>query len=70
LGFRGDSDSGFSSCAAPTYYHASKYFYNQHLDVWKFNLELSIALIEISIEFIINLEYFQIVWKSEFGSSE
>jgi len=28
-------DSGFSLCTAPTYYHASKYFYNQLLEVWK-----------------------------------
>ena len=34
------------------------------------NLELSIALIEMSVEFIIKLEYFPIIWKSEFGSSE
>ena len=34
LGFRGVLDSGFSSCAAPTYYCGSKYFYNQCPQVW------------------------------------
>ena|SRR5882724_612516 len=33
LGFRGVLDSGFSSCAAPTYYCGSEYFYNQHPQV-------------------------------------
>ena len=33
LGFGGVSDSGFSSCTAPTYYCGSKYFYNQHPQV-------------------------------------
>ena len=34
------------------------------------NLEVSVALIEMSIEFIIKLRVFPIVQKSEFGSSE
>jgi len=33
-GFRGVSDSGFSLCAAPTYYFGSEYFYSQHPQVW------------------------------------
>jgi len=33
--FGGVLDSGFSVCSAPTYYHTSKYFYSQHLEVWK-----------------------------------
>ena len=31
--FRGGSDSGFSSCIAPTYYCRSEYFYSQHPQV-------------------------------------
>src|SRR5882724_1856277 len=34
LGFGGVSDSGFSSCTAPTYYCRSKYFYSQCPQVW------------------------------------
>src|SRR5882724_12985396 len=34
LGFRGVSDSGFSSCTMPTSYCRSKYFYRQHPQVW------------------------------------
>src|SRR5882724_6154902 len=34
LGFGGVSDNGFSSCTVPTYYCGSKYFYNQHPQVW------------------------------------
>src|SRR5882724_1416456 len=33
-GVGGVSDSGFSSCAVPTYYCGSEYFYNQHPQVW------------------------------------
>ena len=33
-GFGGVSDSGFSLCAAPTYYCGSEYFYSQHPQVW------------------------------------
>src|SRR5882724_9005208 len=33
-GFRGVSESGFSSCAAPIYYCRSKYFYSQCPQVW------------------------------------
>ena len=29
------SDIGFSSCAAPIYYHVSQYFNNQQPEVWK-----------------------------------
>ena len=32
-GFGGVLDSGFSLCALPTYYHRSKYFYNQYPQV-------------------------------------
>jgi len=46
------------------------YFYSQHPEVWKFNLELILALIEESVEFIIKLEYFWKFGKLEFGSSE
>jgi len=44
-GFGGSSDSGFSSCTAPTYYCASKYFCDQHPEIQKFNSKLSISLI-------------------------
>ena len=42
------------------------------ISIWKFRikLELSIALTDMSIEFIINLGVFPIVWKLEFGTSE
>ena len=33
-GFGGVLDSGFSSCAGPTYYCGSEYFYSQHPQVW------------------------------------
>ena len=33
-GVGGVSDSGFSSCTAPTYYCGSEYFYSQHPQVW------------------------------------
>ena len=65
-GFRGDLDSGFSSCTAPTYYCGSKYFYNQH-QIW-FQTECSLNRDECRV--IIKLELFPIVWKSEFRSSE
>ena len=34
LGYRGVSDSGFSSCAAPTYYCGSEYFLNCCPQIW------------------------------------
>jgi len=65
--FGGVSVSGFSACTAPTYYHTSKYFYNQWLEVSEFNLELSVALIEERVEVRLKVEYF---WKFGNQSSE
>ena len=55
--FRGGLDSGFSSCAAPTYY--CTYFYNQCPQVWKLigtkhSLNRDEHRVIIKLEFISN----------------
>ena len=53
-------DSGFSSCAVPTYYCGSKYFYNQHPKVWKL-IGTKCSLNRGEHRVIIKLEVFPIV---------
>ena len=71
LGFRGVSDSGFSSCAAPTYYCRSEYFYGQHPQVWNLiRTECSLNRDEHGVKSKAKLRVFPISQKSEFRVSE
>jgi len=66
-GFRGVSDSGFSSCTAPAYYFRSEYFYSQCPQVWKL-IGTDHSLNREEHRVIIKLDLFPIIQKSEFGS--
>ena len=80
LGVGGVLDSGFSSCAAPTYYCGSKYFYSQHPQVQNLiGTEHSLNRCECRIKNKASLRVFLInqkldsrgipnIWESDYGS--
>ena len=73
--FRGFSDVGFSSCAAPTYYSVSEYFVQESgsAEIYFRGLEIrkrSVALIREEHRVWIKARVFLEAWKSRFGSPE
>src|SRR5882724_13303242 len=69
LGFGGVSNSGFISCAAPTYYCGSEYFYIQCPQVWKLiRTEHSLNIGEHRVKNKAKLRVFPINQKSEIQS--